>query len=122
MKNLLVSILCIAFVLLSSKEWVAITSFKWNQEEIAQNFCVNKFKEGSCCEGSCFLTGLLIDMHDERETPQLILEWERMPLFIQETSYEGFFNLSMSAEEIPYVSRAQKSDYTYSLLDPPRLV
>ena len=43
-------------------------------------------------------------------------------LFIQETSIEGFFNLSMSAEEIPYASRARKSDYTYSLLDPPRLV
>lgn len=93
MRVTLVSILILSFLLNASQEWMAITSFKLHQTEIADKYCINKFKKGSCCEGSCFLGNWLIDLNDEQENPLLVMPSEKLTLF--------FAQLVISEETAP---------------------
>ena len=120
MKQVLVIVIPIALLLLSFKEWTVIGAFKLNQQEIADQFCINKFKNGSCCEGSCFLSTLLIDLNDEEGSAVNFQETERTFFFKDVLNLEPIEDHLFSHSEIPYHSVFKNMLWCDTPFQPPR--
>jgi hypothetical protein len=122
MRQILVIVIPIALLLLSFKEWTTIGAFKLNQQEIADQFCVNKFKKGSCCEGSCFLSNLLIDLNDEEGSAVNFQENERTFFFKNTTDTDQSKTWSINQDKIPYHSVFKLRLWCETPLQPPQWV
>lgn len=122
MRQILVIVIPIALLLLSFKEWTAIGAFKLNQQEIADQFCINKFKKGSCCEGSCFLTNLLIDLNDEEGSAINFQENERTFFFKNTMVIDHNKTWSEKQSQIPYHAVFKQSLWCDTPFEPPRWI
>ncbi len=67
--------LAILLIILSAKDIVTWTSFKINQQTIANEWCMNSLKPELDCAGKCFLIQLLSESKDHQSNP--VLQWER---------------------------------------------
>ena len=67
MKQIVASILLIAFLSFQLSELIIYVSFKINQDYIAKNLCVEKDVEGSTCKGCCQLDKKLNEQEKQKQ-------------------------------------------------------
>ncbi|MDX1684470.1 MAG: hypothetical protein R3275_04490 [Saprospiraceae bacterium] len=122
MKQLFLGILILAVLLINLREWVAISTFKMEQSVIAEKLCVNKNEPRSSCHGQCFLSGLLLDLHDDNTSQKgtMILDMERQLLICQSPKPFSIRSLPEEKPGIPHYNSKLTSGYAHELLDPPR--
>lgn len=96
-----------AFLLQCTSQLWIIAAFKWNQDYIAANLCINRFDAIPLCKGSCFLEDQLNkDRQQQEKLPDL--KTKELNLFCRH-------NAVLSAPGVPVENKVVK--YPFSLVD-----
>lgn len=101
----------VVLLLVQSKEWVAIGSFKVHQKTIAKKWCTSANEKNNCCAGKCWLTRILDNIHDNEssegvlqqleerqqyEIPEEIISLNRPSVTLRQAEYEYLFTYKCS--------------------------
>jgi hypothetical protein len=115
-----------SFLILTStfSDWFLYSSFKANQEFIAQYFCINKDKPELNCKGKCHFTAEFEKQHgDNAEAPLPVFENKSPELiytFSENKIVEYFFDFTLQLGH-PSFAYELPSGYGFGVFHPPRI-
>jgi hypothetical protein len=105
------------------KDMAIYICFKINQDYIAQNLCVNRYKPKSCCEGSCQLKKSLEDNDDSnKKNPFTLANNKEFSPFLQLVNKIQLVNIS-TEKDLFLIETEFYTFYSFSkIYHPPRLL
>lgn len=105
MKQLIAFILILLIVLQPFCGLWVYTSFKINQEYIAETLCVKKEIKGNCCQGRCYLKTKLAqsEKEEQKNIPQGYKLKAEVLYYFSQTSFDIFkFSPNSHAKKQPF--------------------
>jgi len=124
MKKIASILLIAAFLVQCTSQLWIMAAFKFNQDYIAANLCINRFDAIPVCKGSCFLEDQLNqDQKQQQKFPDL--KTREITLFCQGNSIAYLTqailpeaNVSYAYHKVSFIT----SDYLRSVFRPPSIV
>ncbi|MFZ1704760.1 MAG: hypothetical protein WAT79_10475 [Saprospiraceae bacterium] len=110
-------------MLSSFSKVVSVVQWKWNQEFIAQNLCINKEKPILKCKGKCHLMKMMEDTepNEDSQSPPQKLGFDIYPfdLLSYSLNLHKVNLLSQEKNLISYIDHKYSANYSIKLVKPP---
>jgi hypothetical protein len=100
-----------------------VANYRINQEYIAKNLCVNRYKPKSCCQGKCYLNKQLAKDEDQQPSSNNNGHKEEtaVQFFAEEQSAIRFGITATAIPGIAYYQANELQDFSSSFFQPPRI-
>ena len=119
-KLFVVYVLLAGFAVQYSQKAFVLIDFIYNQEEIAQTKCENRFKTILVCKGSCVLAKQIIEVEKhEKKVPSTFKSEEKPPYFQDQTITINFLNEEKLIKIFKPISYFHFQNFYLSIFHPP---
>lgn len=127
MKQLFSIVLMMSFSIPFLIKGVIVVYWKWNQQSIIENYCINKNKPKSCCQGKCYLLKELkaLDTSTDKNSVSYPLEdifKQEVTLFYEDTTPLELLNfcIIIITKTLQFGSENYYSNYLSYCFHPPQ--
>jgi hypothetical protein len=119
-KLFVVYVLLAGFVLQYSQKAFVLIDFIYNQEEIAQTKCENRFKTILVCKGSCVLAKKIIEVEKHETKSPTLPKFDEKPPFFQDLSFNlKFIENEIVHQKFNFISQINFQSFFLSIFHPP---